>query len=209
MELILASASPRRREILDLLGLRYTVCPAKSEIPLPCVCPLEDGVTQIARGKAEEVAANHPADLVIGADTVVAVEKDGGGTMPGCPRDERVFGKPRDADEAREMLRLLQGNTHRVVTAVWACTPEGGAGFTTHTLVRFYPMTDREIDDYIATGEPMDKAGAYGIQGRGLRYIREIGGDFYTVMGLPAAGLWRFLPQVLPATHKIEEFLKK
>lgn len=209
MRLILASASPRRREILDLLGLEYTVCPAGSEISLPVGCRLEDGVTQIAQGKAQEVARTHPADIVIGADTVVAVERDGAGTVPGAPRDERVLGKPRDRQEAREMLRLLQGNTHRVVTAVWVCTPQGGAGFASHTLVRFYPMTEREIDDYVATGEPLDKAGAYGIQGRGLRYIREIGGDFYTVMGLPAAGLWRLLPQVLPPAVKIEDFLKK
>ncbi len=200
MELILASASPRRREICDLLGLRFTVCPARSEIPLPNDAPLEDGVTAIARAKAEEVARVHSDDVVIGSDTVVAVRVDDG---------ERVLGKPRDEQEARKMLRLLQGNIHRVVTAVWVCTPAGGDGFAASARVRFYPMTNAEIDAYIATGEPMDKAGAYGIQGKGLRYIQGIEGDFYTVMGLPAAELWRFLPQVLPPSQKIEYFLKK
>lgn len=181
--IVLASASPRRREICELLGLEFEVIPAHGE-PLPDTkIPTEEAVLRVARAKAEEVAAACPGRMVVGADTVV--EADG-----------RVLGKPADEEDARRMLRLLQGRTHRVLTGVWVCTPEGGDGFTEAAKVEFYPMDEADIDEYLATGEPMDKAGAYGIQGRGMRYIRGIHGDFYTVMGLPGARLLRFLPRL-------------
>lgn len=189
--ILLASASPRRQEILTLLGVPFDAMPASGEAEIDPVLPLEQAVLKVARGKAEEVAAAHPGRTVIGADTVVAV----GG---------QVLGKPRDKWQAHEMLKMLQGRTHKVVTAVWVISPDtahnsaggpntSGKGFADRTCVEFYPMTDDEIDEYIATGDPMDKAGGYGIQGRGLRYIRSVNGDFYTVMGLPAAHLWHFL----------------
>lgn len=182
---ILASASPRRREICDLLGFAYEVIPAQREETLNPALPLEEGVLAIARAKAEEVAAAHPSRIVIGADTVVAVDADGTG--------ERVLGKPADAAQAAEMLRLLQGRRHRVLTAVWVAAPDGGRGFTDQTQVEFLPMSEEDIAAYLATGEPLDKAGAYGIQGYGMRYIRGICGDFYTVMGLPGARLRLFM----------------
>lgn len=178
--LILASASPRRREICDLLGLTYEVIPAVGEEPLDLALPLQEAVLRVARAKAEEVAARHPGRLVLGADTTVAV-------------DGRPLGKPRDVADAAAMLRSLQGGWHRVLTGVWVCSPAGGRGFVSCADVCFYPMTGEEIAAYIATGEPMDKAGAYGIQGKGMRFIKEIRGDFYAVMGLPGGALWHFL----------------
>ena len=178
--LVLASASPRRREILDLLGLDYEVMPAVGEESLDPALPLEQAVIGVARAKAEEVAAHYPGRLVLGADTTVAV-------------DSQPLGKPRDEQEAAAMLRLLQGRWHRVLTGVWVCGPAGGGGFCSATNVEFYPLSNEEITAYIATGEPMDKAGGYGIQGRGMRFVRQINGDFYTVMGLSGARLWHFL----------------
>mgnify|MGYP002550749982 FL=1 len=181
--LILASASPRRREILTLLGLPFEAVPAENEPAVDPLLPLDQAVCAVARGKAAEVAARFPGRTVLGADTVVSV-------------DGLTLGKPRDEEDARRMLRLLQGRFHEVYTGVWVFGPgypAAGCGFADRAGVRFFPLSDREIDEYVATGEPMDKAGSYGIQGRGLRNIRGIEGDFYTVMGLPGGRLWRFL----------------
>ena len=181
--LILASASPRRREILDLLGLPFEAVPAENEPAVDPLLPLDQAVCAVARGKAAEVAARFPGRVVLGADTVVSV-------------DGLTLGKPRDEADARRMLRLLQGRSHEVYTGVWVFGPgypSAGYGFADRARVCFFPLSAREIDEYVATREPMDKAGAYGIQGRGLRNIRGIEGDFYTVMGLPGGRLWRFL----------------
>ncbi len=178
--LILASASPRRREICDLLGWTYTVCPATTELPADTTLTPEDAILRVARGKAEEVAATEPNAWVLGADTAVVV-------------DDRLLGKPQDEAEAAAMLRLLSGRTHRVVTAVWVSGPEMNTGFADSAEVTFYPMSEPDIAAYVATGEPMDKAGAYAVQGLGARYIRGICGDFFTVMGLPAGRLYQFM----------------
>lgn len=181
--LILASASPRRREILALLGLPFEAVPAENELAVDPLLPLDQAVCAVARGKAAEVAARFPGRVVLGADTVVSV-------------DGLTLGKPRDEADARRMLRLLQGRSHEVYTGVWVFGPgypSAGYGFADRARVCFFPLSAREIDEYVATREPMDKAGAYGIQGRGLRNIRGIEGDFYTVMGLPGGRLWRFL----------------
>ena len=178
--MVLASASPRRREICELLGIPYTVCPAQTELPVDPALPPEEAVLHVARAKAEEVAVIHPDTLVLGADTVVLL-------------GDRILGKPRDVAEAKAMLQLLSGQTHRVITAVWVCGGGYDDGFWDSAEVTFFPMTEAEIEVYAATGEPLDKAGAYAVQGRGARYIRGIHGDFYTVMGLPASRLYRFL----------------
>ncbi len=183
--LILASASPRRKEILERLGLSFAVDPARRELPPDPSLPAGQAVLAVARGKAEEVAERHPGTVVLGADTAVCLE----GTLLGKPRDDR---------HARAMLTALHGREHQVLTAVWVCAPPvpgrpASGGFVSRARVRFYPMSGREIGEYIATGEPMDKAGAYGIQGFGMRYIRDISGDYYTVMGLPGARVRRFL----------------
>ncbi|HBT64055.1 MAG TPA: septum formation protein Maf [Ruminococcaceae bacterium] len=182
-EVILASASPRRQEILKLLDIPFTVLPSTDECQVDTSLPISEAVLKVAQKKAEGIAKLHPNRTVIGADTVVTV-------------NGQILGKPKDERQAAEMLGMLSGRVHRVYTAVWVCKPghpDRGGGFTDAAKVDFYPLTREEINDYIATGEPMDKSGGYGIQGRGLRFIRSICGDFYTVMGLPGARLWRFL----------------
>lgn len=183
MAWILASASPRRQELLSRLGVDFTVEPAQHEPPADPALPLTEAVLAVARAKAEEVFACHPNATVLGSDTVVVLP---------APEGDCVLGKPRDGEDAARMLRQLQGRTHRVLTAVWLCTPEGGDGFTEQTEVTFFPMSEAEIAAYIATGEPLDKAGAYGIQGLGMRYVQAIAGDYYSVVGLPVAKLWHF-----------------
>ncbi len=182
--IILASASPRRREICDLLGLHYTVEPATNEPAVSAALPPEEAVLCVARAKAEEVAAKHADAVVLGADTVVAVDND-------------LLGKPHTRAEAAAMLRRLSGRKHRVITAVWVCDGEQSDGFYDSAQVEFFPLSEEEIAAYVQSGEPMDKAGAYAIQGKGMRYIRGIHGDFYTVMGLPAGRLYRFLQKHL------------
>lgn len=187
MHIVLASASPRRKEICALLGLTADICPAAAEEPFDPAKSPEDNALITARAKAREVAAIRGTDVpVLGADTSVILDDDGKSV---------ALGKPVDEDDAKRMLSLLQGRTHRVLTGVWVCGKDKEDGFVSQAIVRFAPMTDEEIAAYVQTGEPMDKAGAYGIQGRCLRYIDGIDGDFYTVMGLPAASLWRFLQQ--------------
>ena len=195
---ILASASPRRRELLSRLGIPFAVKPAGQEPPVDPSLPLEEAVMAVARAKAEEVAKTHPQEVVLGADTVVALP---------TPAGERRLGKPQNAEEAAAMLRQLSGQSHWVLTAVWLCTPEGGCGFCDAATVQFYPMTEAEIAAYVATGEPLDKAGAYAIQGQGMRFVRGIEGDFYTVMGLPAAKLWHFAAKKGILPKKAEFFM--
>lgn len=178
--IILASASPRRREICDLLGITYVVEPAKTELPTRTDIIPEQAVLEVARSKAEEVATQHPNEVVLGADTVVAVGNE-------------LLGKPHNEKDAAAMLRRLSGKKHRVITAVWVCDGKNSEGFSDTAEVEFMPMSEQEIADYVQSGEPMDKAGAYAIQGKGMRYIRGINGDFYTVMGLPAGRLYAFL----------------
>lgn len=182
MTYILASGSPRRREICALAGIPVEIVPAPAgaEPLLTPDLPPEEAAILSAKAKALAVAATRPDRTVIGADTSV--------WLP-----DRPLGKPRDREEAAAMLRSLSGRTHRVITGVWVWGPGGGDGFADVAEVEFYPLTEEEIAAYIATGEPMDKAGAYGIQGKGMALIRGISGDFYTVMGLPGARLLRFL----------------
>lgn len=149
--------------------------------PDPALSP-QEAVLRVARAKAEAVACDHPDRIVIGADTTVWL-----GNEP--------LGKPTDEREAAAMLRKLSGNTHQVVTAVWVCSPLKCGGFHDTADVTFYPMSEEDIAAYIATGEPMDKAGSYGIQGKGMVYIEALHGDFYTVMGLSGAKLKRFLKE--------------
>lgn len=182
-QIILASSSPRRHEIMDILEIPFTVIPPKIEIKLDPDLELEQAVLNVARAKSREVSALYSGHTVIGADTVVSI-------------DGETLGKPQDERHARSMLGKLSGRVHSVTTAVWVCpgqASEGGSGFADTARVEFYQLSTDEINEYIATGEPFDKAGGYGIQGKGLKFVRSVYGDFYTVMGLPAARLWRFL----------------
>jgi septum formation protein len=166
--LTLASGSPRRRQLLEMLGIPVRVVPSNlPEVRRPAETPV-DYVERLAREKALSV----PGDLVLGADTTVVV------------RDE-VLEKPSDAADALRMLRKLQGRTHQVVTSVALVAGEAVHQATDVTSVAFRRLTDEFLEAYVATGEPMDKAGAYGIQGYGAALVQRIEGDFFSVMGLP------------------------
>ena len=178
MKIILASQSPRRRELLERMGLtQFEIRPARGEeTASPDLTPARL-VEELSRQKAAETALTAGADdIIIAADTVVAA-------------DSRVLGKPHTPEEAAEMLRFLSGRIHTVYTGV--TVRQGERVLTLHeaTDVVFRPLTEREIAAYVATGEPMDKAGAYGIQGRGCVLVEGIRGDYYNVMGLPVCRL--------------------
>ena len=184
-QIILASTSPRRRELLTLAGLSFEVAsPDCKEETGPL--PPEEYVMELAGRKCSAVADKICEDaLVIGADTIVYF-------------DGKILGKPVNEEDAFLMLRTLSGQTHEVFTGVMI--RDTGAGtvrsFYEKTEVTFYPVSDQEIWDYIATKEPMDKAGAYGIQGRGMFLIEKICGDYNNVVGLPAARLLRVLKEL-------------
>lgn len=173
--IILASQSPRRREILQRLTADFIVCPSgASEDIAPCAP--DKYVTELASRKASDVLTSHPGDTVVAADTIVCL-------------DGRILGKPHDEQEARRYLRALSGREHEVYTGV--AVAYGGDIHTLceKTSVFFRKLTDELIDQYIESREPMDKAGAYGIQGIGGRFVRRIEGDFFNVMGLPLCAL--------------------
>jgi len=179
--LILASASPRRRELLTQVGFSFQVHPAHiPEDPAPGEEPVAY-VTRLAREKAQavfaELSANSQAKAplaVLGADTTVTL-------------DNHILGKPEDPADAARMLRLLSGRTHRVITGVAVVTAKSTEVAAEVTTVRFLTLSDEEITDYVVTGEPMDKAGAYAIQGRAARWIPRIEGCYFNVVGLPIA----------------------
>lgn len=174
--LILASASPRRRELLAQVGLEFTIITADIvETPLPGEVHTVYTL-RLAEAKARAVLALHPDAIVIGADTTVAV-------------DAQLLGKPQDAADAALMLRLLSGRVHQVTTAVAVLSREQTLTAAETTDVFFSPMREDEIAAYVATGEPMDKAGAYAIQGRAAQWIPRIEGDYSNVVGLPLARL--------------------
>ena len=180
MEIILASGSPRRRELLGLICPEFRVEVSGADEHLTETLSPEELVARLAEKKAAEVASRFPEDVVIGSDTVVEL-------------DGEILGKPRDRAEAVSMLSRLAGREHRVHTAVQILSPRGSRSLVSTAEVHFAPMTGAEIDWYVSTGEPMDKAGAYGIQGYACRYITGIRGDYYTVMGLPVQMLYRAL----------------
>ena len=181
--LILASASPRRRELLQQIGLEFTVVTGDiDETPLPG----EDHASytlRLAEAKARAVLTLHPDAVVIGADTTVFA-------------DGELLGKPRDADDAARMLDLLRGRGHEVTTGIAVLTRDQTLTATETTEVFFSQMTDDDIAAYVATGEPMDKAGAYAIQGRAAQWIPRIAGEYSNVVGLPLARLAELLKLV-------------
>lgn len=178
--LILASQSPRRQELLRLLDVPFTVLPSDVEEVIQPGLSFEDVVMDIATQKAAAIAKEHPDAMVLGFDTLVILDGD-------------PLGKPKNRDEAFAMLRRLAGRTHRVLTGCALVCCDDVKTLYDGADVTFYDMTDDEINEYLDTKEPFDKAGAYGIQGFGGRYIRKIDGDFYSVMGLPLAKLYRLL----------------
>jgi septum formation protein len=172
LPLVLASASPRRAELLRLAGYEFTTAHADlDETPFPGEAA-DVYVRRLAEAKAAAVAAGHPGAVVLGADTTVVVDGD-------------ILGKPANTAEAEAMLTRLQGRAHEVLTGVAVLGPAGAASAVARTEVWFAAMTAAEIAGYVATGEPTDKAGAYGIQGWASRYVTRIDGSHPNVMGLP------------------------
>lgn len=180
MDLILASGSPRRKELLAHITKNYRVIPADIDESVPEGTLPENVGELTASAKSAHIAASYPESIVIGADTVVVA-------------DAQVLGKPSDEQDAKRMLKLLSGRAHYVYTGVSLRKGEKHVSFTQCTKVWFYPLTESEIADYIATGEPFDKAGAYGIQEQGSLLVEKIEGDYFSVMGLPVARLGREL----------------
>lgn len=181
MRLILASASPRRRELLARLGCPFEVVPSRVVEELPGEGDARRGAEALALAKAREVAAREPGALVLGADTVVVL-------------DVRPLGKPSSPAEARDVLRALAGRTHEVITAVAlveAAGPETVASAVSRVRMRAY--ADEEIEAYLATGEPYDKAGGYAVQGEGRRLVAEVSGCYTNVVGLPLSITARLL----------------
>ncbi len=170
--LILASQSPRRAELLSRLGLDFEILPADIDESYPGNEMPADHAERLAREKAIAVARRHPEALVIGSDTIVIIDND-------------VLGKPRDGAEAVRMLKRLADREHFVYTAVAVVWGTRIHSAVEPVRVRFRPLDDRECEEYVATGEPMDKAGAYGIQGYGSALVESIDGDYFAVMGLP------------------------
>lgn len=185
MDIILASASPRRRELLTMLGLRdFKIIPAKGDEIFPADMNPGDAAAAVSRAKAEEVTKLcKDDDIIIAADTIVSL-------------DDEILGKPADKEDAYRMLTHLSGCSHSVYTGVTVI--RGNETFSEYekTLVRFRELNDREICAYIETGEPMDKAGAYGAQGIGSLFVEGIDGDFFNVMGLPLCRLSKMLQKL-------------
>jgi len=173
---ILASQSPRRRELLSMLGLTFEIITADIDETMDQTVCVEEAVAQVCRKKAEAVGRDHPGRLIVSADTIVVVEG-------------KVLGKPHTEQEAFHMLRSLSGRSHTVMTAF--CLYRDGAAEThvEKTDLQFKPLSDEEILAYIATGSPMDKAGAYGIQDGAAVFVEALQGDYYNVMGLPLCAL--------------------
>jgi nucleoside triphosphate pyrophosphatase len=181
-KLILASASPRRAEILRTVGWPFETLAVDIDESRRTGEEAATYVQRVARAKADAAALRAPGSTILGADTVVVIKNE-------------ILGKPRDDEDARRMLRLLRDRWHQVLTGVATVNGETGRARVAHevTKVRFAEMSEDEINWYVATGEPRDKAGAYAIQGRGARFIKEIRGDYFNVVGLPVRLLYKLL----------------
>ena len=184
MDVILASASPRRKELLSNIFSDFRCIPSEIDEIVPDETPLFEVPKILAMQKAEDVAKKYPESLVIGSDTVVIAGNE-------------ILGKPIDDDDARRMLTLLSGKVHYVVTGCALFMNGKSHSFREETEVEFYPLTEEEIENYIASREPFDKAGAYGIQGLGSLFVKGIDGDFFNVVGLPVASLNKEIKEFL------------
>jgi len=182
MKIILASASPRRKELLEQIGFQVQVVPSHLSEAMPSGTDFAAHVRDMAKAKAQKVAVDFPDEVVVGADTLVICQ--------GQP-----LGKPKDANDALKMLSCLSGAWHQVLSGICVTKVSRNIEITgiVTTDVLFYPLSRKDIDDYIRSGEPFDKAGAYGIQGLGARFVKEIRGCFYNVVGLPLSTVWQQL----------------
>ena len=190
MQLILASQSPRRQQLLQLLRVNFTVKPADIDEAMDPTLPPQQEVARVSRLKAEATPRN-PGDVVIAADTIVVL-------------GNRVLGKPTDKADAIAMLQALSGRDHQVMTGITVLRDGDAITHTEITDVHFRPLTEDEILSYVETGDPMDKAGSYGIQGYAAPFVEGIRGDYYNVMGLPVCRLQQMLHRLAP--QYMEEF---
>lgn len=176
--IILASKSPRRKELLSLITENFVIKSAEVDENLPKGIQPDKAVEYLSKIKAEPF--RNDEDIIIGADTVVSI-------------DGVILGKPKDRSDAFKMLKMLSGKYHSVFTGVTIIRPDSTKTFSVETRVKFFDLTDREINDYLDTGEPFDKAGAYGIQGKGSLLVEKIDGDYFNVVGLPVSTLNKYL----------------
>lgn len=182
--IILASASPRRKELLQYITKDFKVIVSSVDEIVPENIPQEEVPQFLATLKAMDVASKYPNDLVIGADTCVL-----------C--DGLILGKPKDREEAFNMLSNLSGKTHSVITGCALVKNNKSISFSVLTTVEFYELSEKEINEYIDSNEPFDKAGGYGIQSKGGLFVKAIGGDYFNVVGLPIAQLNRVINSFL------------
>lgn len=180
MKYILASASPRRKELLSMCIKEFKVCPSNIPEIVPKELDIEKHSEFLARLKAEDIAKLYPDDIIIGADTSVIYR-------------DKILGKPNDREDAKQMLKMLSGNTHKVITGCAVVKNGVCNSFSVTTEVEFFKLNDSEIENYLNTNEPYDKAGSYGIQGLGGLFVKAIKGDYFNVVGLPIAHLKRYL----------------
>jgi len=182
-KIILASSSPRRRELLTNAEVKFDICIKNTDETVPEGLTPAEGAEYTARKKAEAISGVDSDAIILGADTVVVI-------------DGKVLGKPKDKEDACNMLRTLSGRVHEVITGV--CLISDGCCETFHSVskVKFYELSDAEINHYVASGEPMDKAGAYGIQGKGCVLVESIEGDFFNIVGLPVARVVREIKKI-------------
>lgn len=183
-KIILASNSPRRHHLMNYLNLEFKIIPSHIEEVINPKLEHDELVMDLAFQKAYSIFKDHKDDIVIGFDTLVVI-------------DDYVLGKPKDEAEAKMYLRLLSGHTHRVLTGCAILTNGYSKSFYSDALVTFVDLSDEEIDDYIKTKEPMDKAGAYGIQGYGAKFVASVNGDYFTIVGFPIAKLYQELKKVM------------
>ncbi len=183
-KVILASGSPRRKELLSGLGIPFEVIASDIDESIDINANLVDEIESLSFKKALAVFKDHKDKIVIGADTIVVYQNE-------------ILGKPQTEIKAKEMLMNIQGDWHEVITGVTIISSKQSETFSVVSKVHFYPMTVEEINYYISTKEPLDKAGAYAIQGIGSRYIKEIKGDYYSIMGLPIGELYHRIVKYL------------
>jgi len=182
--IILASNSPRRKELMKLMGFDFKIMAPEVEEVINPNMEHDDLVMDLAFQKAYAIFKDHKEEIVIGFDTLVVI-------------DDFVLGKPKDEAEAKLYLNLLSDRTHRVITGCAILTKGYSKSFHSDALVTFYKLSETEIDEYIKTQEPMDKAGAYGIQGYGSKFVKSIKGDYYSIVGFPIGKLYQELKKLM------------
>lgn len=179
-EIILASKSPRRKELLSLIFDEFKIIPSETEEIIPQGLDAFSVAEHLATIKAQDIANKNPNSLIIGADTCVII-------------DGEILGKPKDKADAKRMITSLSGKTHYVVTGCCVIKDNKQESFSEVTEVEFFKLSDAETEEYINSNEPYDKAGAYGIQGKGSLLVKKINGDYFNVVGLPVAKLNQYL----------------